>query len=54
MWQSTIEKITAGDYRALARCISIIENEADGYETLFENIPATATPVIGITGPPGR
>lgn len=53
MWQSTIEKITAGDYRALARCISIIENEADGYETLLENIPATVTPVIGITGPPG-
>ncbi len=53
MWQSYIEKITAGDHRALARCISIIENEVSGYEELLENIPASSTPVIGITGPPG-
>src|SRR4051812_5192416 len=43
-----------GDSKALARCISLVENEAAGYELLLEELPATShTQVIGITGPPG-
>lgn len=43
-----------GDSKALARCISLVENEAAGYELLLEKLPATShTRVIGITGPPG-
>ncbi|GAA3915167.1 methylmalonyl Co-A mutase-associated GTPase MeaB [Chitinophaga oryziterrae] len=43
-----------GDSKALARCISLVENEAAGYEQLLENLPAGGhTRVIGITGPPG-
>lgn len=42
------------DYRALARCISIVENEMPGYDELLFNLKLESnTPVIGITGPPG-
>lgn len=43
-----------GEIKALARCISLIENEATGYEQLLEALPDDSdTKVIGITGPPG-
>jgi LAO/AO transport system kinase len=43
-----------GDLKALARCISLTENESAGYEQLLEALPASHhTRVIGITGPPG-
>jgi LAO/AO transport system kinase len=43
-----------GDSKALARCISLVENEAAGYESLLEKLPVSShTKVIGITGPPG-
>ncbi len=38
---------------ALARAISLVENEQEGYEELLQALPAKHTPVIGITGPPG-
>jgi len=43
-----------GDKRALARAITMVENELEGYEELLCSIhfPKTA-PVVGITGPPG-
>ena len=40
--------------RALARAISIVENEVDGYIELLKKLRFDKkTPVIGITGPPG-
>ena len=40
--------------RALARAISIVENEIDGYIDLLKNLQFDKkTPIIGITGPPG-
>lgn len=43
-----------GDTRSLARCISLVENEAPGYEALLQALPhQTGTRVVGITGPPG-
>ncbi len=39
--------------RALARAISLVENEQEGYEELLQALPTKHTPVIGITGPPG-
>jgi LAO/AO transport system kinase len=45
--------LSKGDIKTLARCISLIENEADGAEQLLQNLPPSNTPVIGITGPPG-
>ncbi len=37
----------------MARCISFIENEIEGYAAILENLPLGNTPIIGITGPPG-
>lgn len=43
-----------GDVRALARCISLVENESQGYEDLLFALDINQDiPVIGITGPPG-
>lgn len=53
MWQQLKNEIDKGNINALARCISFIENEVPGYEELLTSLPASATPVIGITGPPG-
>jgi LAO/AO transport system kinase len=53
MWQEYLQKIQQADTRILARCISLIENESQGYESLMRLLPSSATPVIGITGPPG-
>jgi LAO/AO transport system kinase len=53
MWQQFLHKIQQGDVKALARCISLVENEVPGYELLLELLPSNSIPVIGITGPPG-
>ena len=53
MWQLQIDEIKQGNQKTLARCISYIENEVAGYEELLELLPASKTPIIGITGPPG-
>ena len=49
-----VKSLHEGDRKALARCISIIENEAAGYREILTSLFVNAnTPVIGITGPPG-
>src|SRR5690349_9744762 len=48
-----LDRVFHGDAKAIARSISIVENESDGYEQLLQALPVTSTPVIGITGPPG-
>jgi LAO/AO transport system kinase len=53
MWQQQINEIKRGNTKTLARCISYIENEVTGYEDLLQQLPASQTPIIGITGPPG-
>lgn len=53
MWEQQIDEISKGNIKTIARCISYIENEVTGYETLLENLPLSTTPIIGITGPPG-
>jgi LAO/AO transport system kinase len=53
MWQQYLSEIQAGNIKTLARSISAIENEWPGYEAFLELLPQPATPVIGITGPPG-
>lgn len=47
------QQIQQGDRRSLARLISLIENQGEGYEEMLRSLPAGNTPVIGITGPPG-
>ncbi|MCW3462663.1 methylmalonyl Co-A mutase-associated GTPase MeaB [Chitinophaga nivalis] len=54
MYQPLAAGLLKGDIKSLARCISLVENEAAGYEQLLEQLPATShTKVVGITGPPG-
>ncbi|MBK8494187.1 MAG: methylmalonyl Co-A mutase-associated GTPase MeaB [Chitinophagaceae bacterium] len=53
MWEQQINEIKQGNTKTLARCISYIENEVEGYEELLQQLPPSQTPIIGITGPPG-
>jgi LAO/AO transport system kinase len=53
MWQEQLKQLKSGNHKALARLLSMIENEQPGYEELLISLPAGTTPVIGITGPPG-
>lgn len=53
MWKELLNQIQSGDVKALARSISLIENEYDGYEQLLQSLPPSSTKIIGITGPPG-
>lgn len=49
-----LQQLYKGDKRALARCITLVENEWPGYEQLLQQLTfAKNTPVIGVTGPPG-
>jgi LAO/AO transport system kinase len=54
MWQQLLDDLIKGHPRALARCISLVENGVDGYEGLMQSLPPTpAATITGITGPPG-
>jgi LAO/AO transport system kinase len=53
MWQNLLQEIINGKEKSLARCISLIENEYEGYFDFLQQLPNSSTPVIGITGPPG-
>jgi LAO/AO transport system kinase len=47
-------QLKEGDKKWLARSISLVENEAAGYEKLLQSLPQQGdVPIIGITGPPG-
>ncbi|MBC7851549.1 MAG: methylmalonyl Co-A mutase-associated GTPase MeaB [Chitinophagaceae bacterium] len=54
MWATLLKSIENGDARSLARVISLIENEAEGYAEFLSGFKKQSTiPIIGITGPPG-
>lgn len=53
MWQNLLQEISGGNIKSLARTISLVENEVDGYFDFLQTLPTTSTPIIGITGPPG-
>ncbi|WP_438946266.1 methylmalonyl Co-A mutase-associated GTPase MeaB [Sediminibacterium sp.] len=53
MWHQLLERIQAGNFQAIARAISLVENEVEGHEAFLQSLPNGGTPVTGITGPPG-
>ena len=53
MWQKLLQEIIVGKEKSLARCISLVENEVEGFYNFLQQLPHSSTPVIGITGPPG-
>jgi LAO/AO transport system kinase len=53
MWPELLQDIKQGNTKSLARAISLVENEVEGYEWLLLNLPVSTAKIIGITGPPG-
>ena len=54
MWQQLNNQLIAGDINSLARCVSLVENEVEGYEKFMQSLPVNnSNIIIGITGPPG-
>jgi LAO/AO transport system kinase len=54
MFEELIKLAITSDKRSIARCISLVENEVDGYEEITSILASKINvPVIGITGPPG-
>ena len=53
MWQELSRSLQAGEIKALARSISLVENEQEGYLQFLQQLPARNSKIIGITGPPG-
>ena len=53
MNEQLLIQLREGDVKALARSISFVENEQEGYEELLMQLPSNQANIIGITGPPG-
>jgi len=51
--EEKLEHIRQGDIRALARAISLIENDIEDYSPLLAHLPPSTVKIIGVTGPPG-
>lgn len=47
------DQLLLKDTKALARLVSLVENEVEGYFEFLSNLTIKNTPIIGITGPPG-
>jgi len=52
-WPVLLQEVQQGNVKALARGISLIENEQNGYDAMLRSLPTSSTKIIGITGPPG-
>lgn len=52
-WPVLLEGMKKGNAKALARSISLIENEYEGYYQFLQSLPFSTTKITGITGPPG-
>ncbi len=51
--EQLVARVAGGDIKSLARLISLVENEAEGYAALLQQLPGSPVKVTGITGPPG-
>jgi LAO/AO transport system kinase len=48
-----VKLLNQGDFKTLARSISLVENEVRGYENLLRRLKPSTAKIIGITGAPG-
>ena len=53
VWNNLVSGIKHGNLKALARAISLIENEYEDYHALLKLLAFSDKKIIGITGPPG-
>jgi LAO/AO transport system kinase len=51
--QKHIDSLKRGDFLTLARTISLVEHEVEGYENLLLQLDPSSANIIGITGAPG-
>ena len=52
-WNDQLNLLKQGDFKTIARTISLVENEAAGYENFMRQLPSSSAKIIGITGAPG-
>ena len=52
-WQLLSQQVKSGETAAIARAISLVENNISGCSQLLESLQLHPIPVVGITGPPG-
>jgi LAO/AO transport system kinase len=52
-YQNLIKGVTNGDFRILARVLTLVENEIEPSSSILKELEIKNVPVIGITGPPG-
>ena len=48
MWQQLLHEIQEGNIKSLARTISLVENEYEGYEEFLQTLPHSSNKIIGI------
>lgn len=48
-----VSQVKSGNFRDLARALTLVENELPGASELLKSLVKSNTPIIGITGPPG-
>ena len=53
MWHEIKDSLLNGSIKALARGISLVENDVPGSLDFLQGLQVPSVPVIGITGPPG-
>lgn len=53
LWNDQLKLLKQGDFRSIARIISLVENETEGYENFMKRLPSSSAKIIGITGAPG-
>lgn len=53
LFAGMLAPLLQSDRKTLSRVISLVENELPGSLDFLKSLPASNTPVIGITGPPG-
>ena len=54
MKKDLVNEVQSANRNSLARLISLVENDAEGYQSLLSKLQINrSVPVIGITGPPG-
>ena len=52
-YQKLVDGIKDGDFRILARVLTLVENEIEPALSLLKDLHINNIPVVGITGPPG-
>lgn len=53
IFNKLLDGISAGDYKSLARAITIVENDLPDAAEILQNARYNSIPIIGVTGPPG-